>query len=106
MLMPVQATLQGELACQLTVGIDIAAVDPDRGGAHEPGLFGRSLVGDHDGPELWVEGELGRDPVDQRQRRWEVGTVLDIEHLDHQARHLAVLQHRGHAPLPRAHCGC
>jgi hypothetical protein len=34
MLMPVQATLQGVLGGQLAFGIDIAAIDSNRGRAH------------------------------------------------------------------------
>jgi hypothetical protein len=55
-------------------------------GTPQTGPFGRGLVGDHGGPDLGVDAELGRDPLHQRQRRWEVRTVLDIQHLDHQAR--------------------
>jgi hypothetical protein len=36
MLMPVQATVQGVLGGQLAFGIDIAAVDADHGGTHNP----------------------------------------------------------------------
>lgn len=90
MLMPVKATLHGVLGSQLAFGIDIAAVDSNRGGAHKPGLFGGGLVNDHGGPDLGVDAELGSYPLDQRQRCWEVWTVLDIQDLDHQARHLVV----------------
>jgi hypothetical protein len=55
-------------------------------GPHKPGPLGRGLVGDHGGPDLGVDAELGRDLLHQRRRRWEVRTVLDIQHLDQQAR--------------------
>ena len=86
MLMPVQATIQGVLGGQLAFGIDIAAVDAHRGGPHKPGPFGCGLVADQGGPDLGVDAQLGRDPLHQRHRHWEVRTVLDIQHLDHQAR--------------------
>jgi hypothetical protein len=79
------------LGGQFAFGIDIAAVDPHRRGANKPGPFGRGLVGDSGGPDLRVDPQLSRDPLDQRQRRWEVRTMLDIQHLDHQARRSAVL---------------
>ena len=90
MLMPVEPTVQGVLAVQLAFGIDIAAVDANRWRAHKPGPFGRGLVADHGGPDLRVDAQISRDPLDQRQRRWEVWTVLDIQDLDDQARHLVV----------------
>jgi hypothetical protein len=73
MLMPVEPTVQGVLAVQLAFGIDIAAVDSNRWGAHKPGPFGCGLVGDHGGPDLRVDAQLSRDPLDQRQRRWAFG---------------------------------
>jgi hypothetical protein len=54
-------------------------------GSHKPGPFGRSLVADQGGLDLGVDAEVGRDPLHQRQRHGEVRTVLDIQHLDHQA---------------------
>ena len=48
-----------------------------------------------------ILAELGRDPLHQRQRRWEVRAVLDVQHLDHRARSV-VLQGRRHAPPSRA----
>ncbi len=43
-------------------------------------------------PKLGVDAKLGDNPLDQRQSGREVRTVLDMEHRDHQARHLVVLQ--------------
>jgi hypothetical protein len=50
--------------------------------------------------DLSVYADLGRHPLHQGQRRWEVGTVLDIQHLDQRARSV-VLQQRRHTPSPR-----
>jgi hypothetical protein len=92
MLVPIQATLQGVLGAQLTFGIDVAAVDSNRWRAHKPDPFGRRLVADQDGPDLGIDAQLGRNPLDQRQGRREVWTVLHVQHLDQQAGHRAVLQ--------------
>lgn len=72
MLMPVQAALQAVLGGQLAFGVDIAAVDAHRGANHKSSPFGRGLVADLGGPDLGVDAEVGRDPLHQRQRRWEV----------------------------------
>ena len=91
MIMPVQATLCGVLRGQLTVGIDVAAVDANRRRAYKPGPLGRRLVADHGRLDLGVDAELGDNPLDQRHGRREVRTVLDMQHLDQRAWHLAVL---------------
>ena len=57
--MPVQATLCGVLRGQLTVGIDVAAVDANRRRAYKPGPLGRRLVADHGRLDLGVDAELG-----------------------------------------------
>jgi len=61
----VQAAVDGDLGGRVGAGFDVAAVDPDGGGAREPDPFGGCLVGDQGGPDVGLDAELVSDPRDQ-----------------------------------------
>jgi hypothetical protein len=99
---PVQATANEVFGGRLAPGLHIAAVHPHRGRAGESGLVGGGLIDDQAGAQLGVDAQPGPDPLHQRQRRWVVGTVLDVQHLDDRAMSRPIRRHHvvPHAWLP------